>query len=715
MVFSVKLLTYLFVSTISNALAAPVENQIIKCTDKTTCKSESCNRTSAEVLKFIDPSINPCEDFYNFACGGYFKSHVIPEDQSEISQLYEINDVVYDQLRAALSEPIHEIEARPSKLVKKLFQLCSDTNTIERNGLNTIKSLIKSFGGWPVVEGEAWREDKFDWKQLMYKLRRSGLPIGHLLNTRIEQNVKDATKHIFVFDQSDLPVNRLNLMHGFNNSVIYAYYDYIVSLAIIHGADRNYTISEFKHFFEFLIELGKISVPPEELRNITAITNIMTIAEFKQRFPNIDWLEYINNIIALPEVTITDNDLVDVGLPRALGNLLKLLEKTPKRVIANYLITVSVASIGHTLNKVVKDNDLRLSQKLFGTTSHSARWRECVTVATQRMKVAVAALYSRKYFNEGAKKNVASIVNNLHKKFLEILEEIDWMDDETKNTATEKAKSIGMHIAYPQELLNDTILDHYYENLNSSDDYLQFVLNIQTFTSDKMYRSLIEPVSKSDWKDHSVSHEVNAFYHFTENSIVLPAAILQGVMFGNDRPNYMNYGSIGFVVGHEITHGFDDTGKQISKEGQLENWWTYDTEKSYTEKAQCIINQYSGFTSEELKIHLNGIITQGENIADNGGVKIAYDAYQEWVAVNSPEQCLPNLNYTPNQMFWISFANSWCTKERKEQLRSTMLARSHPPSMYRIYGVVINSKTFPKDFNCPTGSKMNPSKKCTFW
>lgn len=715
MVFSVIFLVS--ISIVTGSFAAPVDDRnaddVTKCTE--TCTSESCKRTSEDVRRFINESVLPCEDFYNFACGGYLSNHVIPDDQSEISQLFEITDVVYNQLGAALMEPVSETEPRSSKLVKKLFQLCSDTDTIEQNGLRTAQSLIKSLGGWPVVDGEAWKEDEFDWKQLMYELRKNGLPIKHLMNTRIEQNVKNSSRHIFVFDQSELPVNRLNLMHGFNNTVVFAYYDYIVNLAEIYGGLGSYAVAEFKHFFKFLIELAKISVPPENLRNITAVTNIMTIAELQQRFPGIDWLEYINNLIALPDVKLSEQDLVDVGLPRALGDLLKLLEKTPKRVIANYAITVAVASIGHALNREIKGVDNRLAQRLFGTTSESLRWKECVTVATQRMKVAVAAVYARKYFNEDAKKNVASIVTNLHTKFLQILEGVDWMDDATKNTALNKAKDIEMHIAYPHELMNDTVLDDYYKNLTSSEDYLQYILNIQTFAADRMYRSLSEPVSKSDWADHSVSHEVNAFYHFTENAIVIPAAILQGVMFGNDRPNYMNYGGIGFVVGHEITHGFDDTGKQISKEGQLENWWTYDTEKSYAEKAQCIIDQYSGFKSEELKIHLNGIITQGENIADNGGLKIAYDAYQEWVAKNEPEKCLPNLDYTPNQMFWIAFANAWCTKERKEQMRSTMLVRTHPPSMYRIYGVIINSKSFSKDFNCPVGSNMNPSKKCTFW
>ena len=186
-------------------------------------------------------------------------------------------------------------------------------------------------------------------------------------------------------------------------------------------------------------------------------------------------------------------------------------------------------------------------------------------------------------------------------------------------------------------------------------------------------------------------------------------------MFNKDRPNYMNYAGIGFVAGHEMTHGFDDTGKQISKEGQLENWWSVDTEKLYAEKTQCIIDQYSAYHSSKAQLNLNGIITQSENIADNGGIKIAYEAYQEWVKQNGPEECLPNLNYTPNQLFWISLANAWCAKERVEQLRSIILTKSHPPSKFRIYGIMANSKYFINDFNCPVESKMNAPKKCTFW
>ena len=440
----------------------------------------------------------------------------------------------------------------------------------------------------------------------------------------------------------------------------------------------------------------------------------MTIGELNHKVPFIDWVNYINNIIAIPEIIVTEADLVDV-IPKFLINLETLLQKTPKRVLANYIMTVSIVSITHTLNKKVKDREFSLIQKLFGTTALTPRWKECISIATEKLKVATAALYSRKYFDEESKKNVETISTNLHKQFVKMLQEVDWMDSDTKEKALAKAQAIEFHIAYPKELLDDKILEDHYANLNFSENYTQYILNIQKSVYDNMYKSLTKPIERSNWKEHSVSHDVNAYYHFNENSIVLPAGILQGVMFNKDRPNYMNYAGIGFVAGHEMTHGFDDTGKQVNKEGYLENWWSIDTEKLYEKKTQCIIDQYSAYHSSKAQLNLNGIITQSENIADNGGIKIAYEAYQEWVKQNGPEECLPNLNYTPNQLFWISLANAWCAKERVEQLRSIILTKSHPPSKFRIYGIMANSKYFINDFNCPVESKMNAPKKCTFW
>ena len=197
--------------------------------------------------------------------------------------------------------------------------------------------------------------------------------------------------------------------------------------------------------------------------------------------------------------------------------------------------------------------------------------------------------------------------------------------------------------------------------------------------------------------------------------VELPASILQGVFFNNERIHAMNYGAIGQIIGHELTHGFDDEGKQYDKDGNLHNWWAEETDKAFSEKAKCIINQYNNITVPEVQLNLHGIHTQGENIADNGGLKEAYLAYQKWTSINEIEPKLPGLNYTANQLFWLSVANTWCTVQRNESLKQDVLTDSHAPARYRVLLPLRNSDYFYKDFDCKEGTNMNPTHKCRVW
>lgn len=195
----------------------------------------------------------------------------------------------------------------------------------------------------------------------------------------------------------------------------------------------------------------------------------------------------------------------------------------------------------------------------------------------------------------------------------------------------------------------------------------------------------------------------------------IPAGIFQDHFFGSDRPKYLNYGAIGFVIGHEITHGYDDLGGRFDMHGNLNNWWQNATKETYTEKTKCIIEQYSNYTDPTKGIKLNGITTLGENIADNGGIKIAYRAYKNWVMENAQEQPLFSLNYTPEQLFWINNAQTWCSLYRKEALTSLFKIGTLTPGKWRVHGYLQNNLDFSRDFNCPAGSPMNPLKKCEVW
>ncbi|KAF2902340.1 hypothetical protein ILUMI_03845 [Ignelater luminosus] len=517
-------------------------------------------------------------------------------------------------------------------------------------------------------------------------------------------------------DQASLGLDREYLIQGMKNEVVKAYYNYLVDLAIMFGADRSTAEKEITDALDFEIALAEISLTREERRNVTALTNPMPVAEIQTRYPSIPWQEFFNNLADVPEVTVCPQDMADVGVLDYLTKLEKLLEKTPKRVQANYLLYRTLTGIVTYLTKEVRDRELKYKEVSEGISEHTPRWRECTELVATKLNLAADALYVRRYFNEDAKRNAEDLVTNLRKTFIEMLKQVDWMDGNTKKKALEKALAIESHVAYPQELLDDNKLNEYYSKLNpTTDNFLDYYLAIERFTNDVYFRELPLPVNKTDWTHHSYVTTVNAYYSTVENSIQLPAGILQSPLFSADRPNYMNYGSIGFAIGHEITHGFDDVGRQYDKDGSLNDWWAEKTKEAFVEKAQCIIDQYGNFTAPEVNMNLNGATTQGENIADNGGVKEAYLAYNSWAKRNGDESRLPGLQYTPRQLFWISTANLWCATQKTEFLQLQVLTDAHSPPNFRVLGPLRNTEYFSRDFKCPVGSNMNPVHKCQVW
>ncbi|XP_069992152.1 neprilysin-2-like [Penaeus vannamei] len=376
---------------------------------------------------------------------------------------------------------------------------------------------------------------------------------------------------------------------------------------------------------------------------------------------------------------------------------------------------VTAASVGY-LTDDARDIQLQYSKKIVGKGTREPRWKECMGSVSGSLSHAVGSMYARAFFKEDAKAAADEMVRYIRAEFDEILRSIDWMDEATRERAMAKAKAITPHIAYPPELLEDDKLTDLYDGLEiSNGDLLENMRNLTIFGTNYSFKKLREKIDKKDWKNHGAAAVVNAFYSPLENSIQFPAGILQGVFFEAERPKYMNFGAIGYVIGHEITHGFDDSGRQFDEKGDLRDWWEKETKDKFLEKAKCIIYQYGNYTAKEVNMNLNGINTQGENIADNGGIKEAYYAYLQWAKDNGEERPLPGLPFSTRQLFWLSAANVWCGKYRPESLKLRILTGAHSPAEFRVNGPFSNLPEFAKDWSCPADSKMNPAKRCAVW
>ncbi|CAB3250166.1 unnamed protein product [Arctia plantaginis] len=652
------------------------------------CNSPGCIHTASKLLMNMDEKVDPCDDFYDFACGSFVKNTRIPDDKTSVNTFSIITDQLQEQIRALLDEPIAKNEPKPFVLAKTLFQACMNRSAIEARGVQPLLDMLRRLGGWPVLDGDKWDERSFSWEQSVYKFRNAG----------------------YSLDQASLGLSREYLNRGFSDKLVQAYYEYMVDIATLLGADRARAKVDLKNSLEFEMKLANISLPLEKRRNATSLYNPMTVAELQEKIP---WLEYINRLLT-PHVNIGVDEVTIVSVPKYISDLEVLLETTPKRVQANYVMwRVAGASVSY-LTDNLRRRQLAYVTALSGKTERESRWKECADNTSASMSIAVGALYIRKYFNENSKANALEMVNDIKQQFRQTLNEVEWMDDKTRKAALEKADSMASHIAYPSEMLDNDKLTKFYSGLEmSSDKLMESVLNLTLFGTEYLFSKLREPVNKTDWVTHGRPAIVNAFYSSIENSIQFPAGILQGAFFSAKRPAYMNYGAIGFVIGHEITHGFDDQGRQFDQNGNLVDWWQEMTKQKYLEKAKCIIDQYSNYTVSEVGLKLNGVNTQGENIADNGGIKEAYYAYQAWTNRHGEEARLPGLEkYTPKQLFWLSAANTWCAVYRNEAIKLRITTGFHAPGRFRVIGPLANMEEFANDFKCPVGSPMNPAHKC---
>ncbi|XP_018009275.1 neprilysin-2-like [Hyalella azteca] len=705
-----------------SGLAKLTDNNLHKTSDKPSsssadiCLTKGCVTSASQLIANMDSEVDPCEDFFEYACGNYLRTKNIPDEKSSISQFSDISDALNQKLRTLVESEDSSEDTSSSLMVKQLYKSCMDTESIAEQGLQPLKDILREMGGWPAVEGAAWDHNRFDWVQNVYINRRLGCSIDLLFEFSIGSDIMNSSWNIIYIDQPSLGMpSREYLLRGLNDSDVRAYLDYQVSLAALLGANRTAAQLELTESLLFEIQLANLSLPQERRRNFTELYNKMTVAELQDRVPSIPWLTYINNLLS-PFITITEHEEVIVIVPTYMEDLEKLLLETPKRVIANYMMwRLSAATISY-LSEDARDLQLAYSKKITGTGKRKPRWKECMGVVSSSLPLAVGKLYAEKFFKKDAKAAADEMVSYVRAEFDKILRTVDWMDDETRIRAINKSLAITPHIAYPEELLDESKLAELFKDLRISDgELLSNMRNFTIFGTDYYFKSLRDKVDKNDWKEHGAAAVVNAFYSFLENSIEFPAGILQGTFFNADRPKYLNYGAIGFVIGHEITHGFDDMGRQFDDKGDLKEWWEPETRSKFIDKSKCIIHQYGNYTHPEVGLKLNGVNTQGENIADNGGLKEAYYAYNQYVSDHGEENPLPALGLTAKQLFWLSAANVWCSKTRLETLKLQILTGAHAPARFRVNGPLSNLPEFSRDWNCKSNSKMNPSHKCSVW
>ncbi|EDV47339.1 neprilysin-1 [Drosophila erecta] len=677
------------------------------------CMTQECVRTAASLLSGMDLSSDPCEDFFQYACGTWNKMHPIPEDRSSISTFEVLSDQQQVILRAVLEEPIDERDNKATIKAKTFFKSCMDIPQIRKVGTGRLKQVLKSLGGWPVIERDWSPPADLSVERLMGQLRlKYSEPV--MIELYVGADDKNSSVNILQMDQLQyaLPSRDYYLKESSANDRR-AYHRYMTQVALLLGANPATAAAELEKVVLFETQLVNVSLPEADRHDTSLVYRKMLLPELQDLVPEVQWQEYLQAALGPGIPLQEDEPVVTYGL-QYLTEMGKILAHTDRRVVHNYMLWRLVMSLmSHMIDEYQRER-VEFSKILMGIQSERTRWSQCVEWTNKKLGVAVGALFIRDNFNQESKEVALEMIHTIRAAFNELLAENDWMDNETRAVAKEKADSMNERIGYPELLTNATELEQEYVNLTIvPDNFINNVLSILQWESEKMLRLLRQPVDKEKWTTEPAV--VNAFYNPNKNDIVFPAGILQPLFYSQHFPKSLNYGGIGVVIGHEITHGFDDKGRQFDKEGNMMQWWNNATIEAFRERTQCVIDQYSRYKINEVNMFMDGRMTQGENIADNGGLKQAFRAYKKWETLHGREQLLPGLNMTHDQLFFLNYAQIWCGSMRPEDALTKIRSAVHSPGFVRVLGPLSNSRDFASAYKCPLGSTMNPAKKCSVW
>ncbi|XP_073971448.1 neprilysin-like isoform X2 [Rhodnius prolixus] len=675
-------------------------------------------------------SADPCTDFFEFACGGWTKAHPVPKTESHWNQFNLVDEKLNLQLREILDLPINSDDSYPVKNAKRFYKVCMEEESAygSENPLKKLKSLLKTFGSWPIAS-YPWRGGgSFVWSDVLADITRT-LVVWPIIYVAVSGDRKNSTRHVITIDQPSLVVPRTMLSDVITyKHQIEAYKTWVRETAILLAKVSGQRVDlvaigiQAEEIVNFESELAKIMSTREMRRNVLRTYNAMTLRELQSWTDmsapgQINWLRLVERIFQETEVNVNWSMSVVVREVDYLFKLVKLIRDTPTKVLANYLNWRVVKFFSRELNDDMRKLAFQFEQVFTGATMDQPRWKECLQSTDGAMNMAVGYIYAKKYFDNAAKQVAEVMSANIKAVFSEQMDNLSWMDEETKKAAKIKVDTMSQLIGYPAWYDNSTALEHYYDGLSIDDSHFDNVRNARSFNSLKMLKKLGEPTERSEWPISP--GVVNAYYNSQTNSIIFPAGILQPPFFSKKRTEALNYGGIGVVIGHEITHGFDDVGRHSDAHGNLAQWWSEETIQTYLEKAECFISQYGSYRIPVLdstlltKVTVNGVTTLGENIADNGGLHSALLAYRKYEAKNGPEPRLPGLEqYSPEQLFFIAFATNWCESSTKESLLHEVLNDPHSPHKFRVQGSLENSVEFTKAFNCPSQAE---KQVCTIW
>jgi endothelin-converting enzyme/putative endopeptidase len=639
----------------------------------------------------LDTTADPCGDFYQYACGGWLKANEIPADQSRWSRFQELGERNKVILRGILEKRMSADPKRDAvdQKIGDFYASCMDEDSIEKKGAEPLREQLSK------IEGLT----RADLPATLARLQRSG--VSAALSFGSGQDLKDATRVIAQADQGGLGLpDRDYYFKGDPKSVALrdAYQKHIAKMFELSGRNKVQADNDAAVVMQFEVALASASQDRVFRRDPKNLDHKMTRADLAKAAPGFDWDRYFD------ETGAPKFGALNVGNPEFLKALANMTNTVALSSWKDYLAWHAIHDNAALLPKAFVDEDFAFYGKtLTGAQELKPRWKRCVEMTDGLLGEALGKRYVEDTFGAEGKKRTHAMVLALEKALGRDIKGVDWMTPATKKAAEKKLQAIANKIGYPdkwRDYSSVTIL---------RGDALGNAVRAEQFEWQRRLDKIGKPVDRTEWD--MTPPTVNAYYDPQMNNINFPAGILQPPFYDNNMDDAVNFGGIGAVIGHELTHGFDDEGRQFDAQGNLKEWWTAKDAKAFEKRAQCLVDEYSGFTAVD-DVKLNGKLTLGENTADNGGLRIAHMALMDTL---KNKKVQPIDGYTPQQRLFLGWGQVWCMKIKDEAARMRAMTDPHSPGQWRVNGVVRNMPEFAKAFSCKPGAPMAPQAACRVW
>lgn len=652
-------------------LSIALTSTMTMCTTKTPKGVERTN---------LNDSVAPQEDFYEYACGGWMKANPLKPEYSRFGTFDQLGENTREQVKTLVTSLDTKNAAKGSatQQIGDLYAMGMDSVSLNKQGASPILKDIETIN-------KTNREDLID-------LMASMIGIDAFFGTGVDADMMNSDMNTMYWQQGGLGLGDRDYYLEDNentNNIREAYKTFIKTITKLVGYDDAAQQRVVDNVIKIETALAKAAMTREELRNPIASYNPMTLDQIASEFPNVDLRRYFK------KQGLENVDTVIVGQPKSFAAVDSIIKNTDLQALHDYITVGYIASAANYLSDDFINAKFELSKVVSGVQQLQPRWKRALSIPNNLLGEAVGQLYVEKYFPQSSKDKMLELVDNLKIALGQHIDNLTWMSDTTKAKAHEKLSTFTVKIGFPDKWRDYSTL-----TIDPTKSYWENVKAAIKHNIDFSLADYGKPVDKTRW--YMPPQTVNAYYSPLSNEICFPAGILQAPFFDPNADDALNYGAIGVVIGHEMTHGFDDQGRQFDKDGNLKDWWTAEDAEAFNKLADKLVAQF-----DEIIVlgdtHANGRFTLGENIADQGGLRVAFTAYQN--SLNGKER-IDIDGFTPEQRFYLAYANVWAGNIRDEEILSRTKTDPHSLGRWRVNATLRNLQPFFDAFNVKEGDKM---------